>query len=102
MFNQADIEKIPSRDGIIRLWNAVTLNAIERLMYGVRSPAEEAARSFLFDESNVFFQAVCENLSLTPERCRETIRARVERMRLHRMAQVKRSLTGEGDGMGCF
>ena len=75
MHDHVDVEQVPDRSGIYRLWLRVTADAIESLIGGrvYRNISEE----FVFGD-NPFFEAVCENWGIRPESARERIKKIME------------------------
>lgn len=56
------------------LWLRVTLLSVWELKH---RQCNEAAKAFLFDEGNPFFEAVCDGLGCEPEAIRERLRKTV-------------------------
>lgn len=76
MHRHVDVDPVPDRSGIYRLWLRVTADAIESLVF--QRAYWRTSSDFLFEEGNIFFeQAVCENWGISAERARELIRGRM-------------------------
>lgn len=76
MHRHVDVDPVPDRSGIYRLWLRVTADAIESLVF--QRAYWRTSSDFLFEEGNIFFeQAVCENWGIRPERARALIRGRM-------------------------
>ena len=70
-----DVEQVPDRSGIYRLWLRVTADAIESLVGG--RTYKHISEEFVFGD-NPFFEAVCTNWGISAERARERIRKIME------------------------
>ena len=75
MHRHVDVDPDPDRSGIYRLWLRVTADAIESLVGG--RTYKHISEEFVFGD-NPFFEAVCENWGIRPERARERIRKIME------------------------